>query len=461
MATSRTHGTSSSSQATRKALAQKLGEIAESAPVTLIHKALGIDDELYLVGGIVRDLASGLEQSDLDLATGLEAGTIISRLKANSIRVVETGLQHGTVTAVIDAKGYEISSFRRLASGAIADSIETDLLGRDFTINALAFAVSSKTLLDPFGGLNDLDNSLLRAVENPMHRFAEDPHRIMRMVRFGPAQGRTIHEDTLAAAKSVRPRLAEVAVERTRVELEKILVSSHAADGFRCLKELNLLEHTVPELLTCVGFEQNEFHIHDVFEHILWVMERCPHDLKLRLTALFHDIGKPQSLSVGDDGRRHFFKHESFGAEICKERMAQLKFSHHLTEQVTLLVQHHMRPVDCGPVGIRRLLRDLGEEFESWRKFKYADATPTIADDVVRERLADFDHRVEVERERLAKMGGSNLAIDGNDLIALGMRPGIQLGAVLKALNEDIIVDPELNTREVLLARAKLKIDAL
>jgi len=405
------------------------------------------------VGGTVRDIFLGKSGVDIDLASAHSAQDTLQRLVRSGVRVVETGLKHGTITAVVEKNNIEITSFRNQSSNS--PSIEQDLGGRDFTINALAFSLATLELIDPFDGVKDLDQALLRTVGDPVLRLKEDPLRIMRLVRFGPSQARSVDQAALTAVASMKAALAEVSVERIRTELEKILLSSHAGAGVRALMELELLDYTIPELKAALGFEQNEFHIHDVFEHTLWVIDRCPLDLTLRLSALFHDLGKPATLSVDDQGRRHFYKHEQVSTQIAKQRMKTLKFSNKQIDDVACIVDLHMRPVNCGPAGARRLLRELGDNFEAWMDFKRADAPPKVSDSEVSAQMADFERLVQSEKERLAKLGGSNLAIGGDDLIRLGVKPGVQMGKILRALNELIIETPELNNKEDLIKHAR------
>ena len=461
MATSRNPGKPSSPCVIdRTSALNALKKISSAAPIREIQRALGSQAGLHLVGGTVRDALIGTTSQDIDLAAALSAPEIAERLTAARIRVVETGLKHGTVMAVFPEYNAEVTTFRAGRGGKPQLTIEDDLAGRDFTINALAYDLAQGKLIDPWQGAADLEQNYLRAVGRAADRLNEDPLRLMRIFRFGPAWGRTIDPELMQAAKELAPRIQEISPERVRVELEKILVSARPAETLRLMLQAGILQHILPELMPGVGFEQNEFHIHDVFEHILWVLERCRPDLTLRLTALFHDAGKPASFSVGDDGRRHFFKHELISAEMSQTRMEALKFSNDQVRDVATLVRYHMRPVSCGPAGARRLIRDLGPLFGLWREFKYADAPPVIDDAAVHAELAKFDAMIAEEQARLAKTGGFKLAINGDDLIALGVQPGVFLGSVLKSLEELVMDDPAKNTREDLLRAAGALIDA-
>ncbi|RIL10836.1 MAG: tRNA nucleotidyltransferase, partial [Proteobacteria bacterium] len=293
------------------------------------------------------------------------------------------------------------------------------------------------------------------AVGDPAARFEEDPLRILRMVRFGPASGRDVEEDTLRAARSLAGKLKSVSAERVQLELRKIVSSPHAAQALRFMANHSLLPNTLPELLPCIGFEQNRYHTQDVFEHTLSVLENCAREGLLRWVALFHDVRKPESLSVGEDGERHFYEHEFISERECKRALKRLRFSNEDQEAVALLVRTHMRPLECGPPGVRRLMRDLGELFETWRAFKIADASPTMPKSEFDERLGRFDELVAKERERLERENAPGLAIGGDDLINLGLKPGPIMGKILKALEEAVLDEPALNERPILIERAK------
>jgi putative nucleotidyltransferase with HDIG domain len=409
----------------------------------------------------VRDAFVGGGKTDLDVATPLDATQVKSLCEAAGLRVVATGIQHGTVLVVVDGVHIETTTFREPSgrdSHTTARTIERDLSGRDFTINAIAFDLRTRTVIDPFDGVSDLSASMLRAVGDARERFDEDPLRILRMIRFGAADERTTDTATLDAARELLPRLAKISVERIRSELDKILLSKNPAAGFRLMAQIGALPYTVPELIPALGFEQNRFHIHDVFEHTMWVLERTPADLVLRWAAIFHDVGKPHTLSIDEDGDRHFYQHEVVSERQARERMHHLRFSNEMTDAIALIVRQHMRPLECGAPGVRRIMRDLGGELERWRRFKAADTSPTMPESQFTEVSGQFDRLLEAERTRLAGPAFGKLAVSGSDIIALGVAPGPKVGQVLKALEEMVLDDPSKNERESLLTAAKARL---
>ena len=458
MEKSQAPGTSSSNhQRSRNDAEAQLRLLVQQGPLQNLITALS-PAELYLVGGSVRDAFITTADTDLDLATALTALEVKQRCDSHGIRIIETGIQHGTVLAVIDEVHIEVTTFRVPTSRDVhqtARDISTDLSGRDFTINALAFDVKEQKIIDPHNGLVDLERSILRAVGSAEERFVEDPLRILRMIRFGDAQGRTIEASTLSAAHKHVALLEKVSCERIKGELDKIFLSPFPHRGLRKIHEIGALPYTIPELLPSVGFEQNKFHIHDVFEHTLWVLERTPHDGILRWSAIFHDIGKPHTLSVDPDGSRHFYSHETVSEELSKKRMKDLRFSTDDSRSIASIVRHHMRPLDCGAPGVRRIIRDLGKDLSRWRQFKSADSPPTVSDQDFTTIANRFDEMLDTELKKMAGPSYGKLAVTGQDLMSLGIKPGPQMGKLLKELEELVIEDPSVNSTERLLDEAK------
>jgi len=433
---------------------RRLASLTSDERVRMLREVFPPQAELYIVGGAVRDALLGAPSEDLDFATDLGAEEVMMYLSARGIRTVPTGMRHGTVTAVLPSggAGLEITSYRGAAPGGLAE----DLCLRDFTINALALHIESGELIDPVGGLNDLASRVVRAPGSAAARFQEDPLRMLRMVRFGCGEGFTVAPETKRAASALSAEISKVSVERVRDEFSRILLSPRPDFGLCLMHELGLLGQIAPEIAACCGFEQNRFHHLDLFAHTAAVVAEIKPDLILRLAALLHDVGKPATLSVGDDGERHFYCHEVAGMEIARKMLTRLRYPHGVIDAALVLVRTHMRPLDCGPSGMRRLLRDTGEQFERWRELKRADSLCLLSDrDQIQLQLEQFDAAVERLRQGpdLSPLG--SLAINGDDLIGLGLKPGPLFGRILRALHEAVLDQPELNQREELLRRAQ------
>ncbi|MGI6524489.1 MAG: HD domain-containing protein [Bdellovibrionota bacterium] len=440
-------------------LEKYLSELTTREPIATLYTALGEDAALHIVGGTIREVACGERDGDIDLATRLTPDEVGERLKSCGVRVIETGLLHGTVTALVGTESVEITTFRkRVARGVLgfSEDIAEDLSARDFTINALAFNIATRRVLDPYDGLSDLRSKILRGVGDAEERFKEDPLRLLRMVRFGAAAGRSVAEETVEAAKRSRALISSVSVERVREEFSKILVSEYARAAFHLLYETGLLEVVLPEIMPAIGFEQNEFHIHDVFEHTLDVIERSPRDLILRLAALFHDIGKTQTLSIDDGGRRHFYCHEAKSVEICNTVMRRLRYSNEDIRRVSLLVAQHMRSFTCGAAGVRRIMRDLGSELDNWLLFKEADISPAMGQEEFLSQKHAFLEILEEEKKRLEEPAYGKLAVSGDDILAMGVKAGPEVGKILNYLKELVLDDPERNEKSKLIKLAQV-----
>lgn len=407
---------------------------------------------IYLVGGALRDTLLKRPVEDLDYACPLSATEVEIRCSRAGLRVYRTGLRHETLTIipVETLPSVEVTSFR----GRKKTDLNQDLELRDFTINALALDCLSGTLHDPHAGVQDIEKRILRAVVSAEARYREDPLRMLRLVRLANELDFTIAEETLEAAIQLSGLLEQVSVERIRDELSLILCSQAPDKGFLLLQKLHILKVILPEVERFVDFEQNEFHSLDLFSHTLQAVKKTSDDLTTRLATLFHDVGKPDTLSVDEQGRRHFYKHEVLGAEQTKAILKRLKYPQKLTEDVTQLVRLHMRPISAGDSGLRRLLRDTGELYPKWRDLKEADASSCKLDkQLLKKELAIFDERIKALLE--SKSSFIELELRGQDLIELGLSPGPRFGKILKSLEAAILENPDLNNRKTILEKVR------
>ncbi len=436
---------------------QRLKLIRQQPAIAAIEAALPEQTELYLVGGTLRDIILDRTIYDFDLASSMEALPLCEHLEQRGIRTIPTGLKHNTVTALPRRtdRPVEITTFRgkrEQTEAQPAQGITEDLWLRDFTINALAYNLITEELIDPVQGLLDIQHKIVRAVGSPAERFKEDPLRLLRMVRFASWEGFSLDQESRKEALLKAPLLARISVERIREEFNRILLSERPKHGLFLLLELKLLEQFMPEVAAFDGFEQNRFHHLDLFSHCASVVEKTPPDLVLRLAALLHDIGKPSTLSTDEQGERHFFCHETVGLELARAILERLRYSRNIISDVEVLIRTHMRPLTAGPSGLRRLLRDTDHLFEKWRQLKKADSLSVPMDPQVVEReFADFDKAIAEVHLGPDVSPFKNLAVNGNDLIALGLKPGPSFGTILRTLHEKVLDKPELNSKEVLL----------
>ncbi len=413
----------------------------------------------YAVGGCVRDSLLGLTPQDYDLCTS----ALPEQIKAvfGDFPLVLAGEKHGTVTVVTEEGLLEITTFR--LEGGYTDSrhpgwvrfvsdIDADLSRRDFTVNAMAFS-PTRGFRDPFGGQADLKNRVLRAVGDPTKRFEEDALRILRGVRFSARYGLVPEEETLEAMIRLAPRLDSLARERVFDELCKLLLLAAAPELIRFGP---ILAQAIPELGPALGFGQHSpHHAYDVFGHTARVVEAVPAKLPLRWAALLHDIGKPGSFYLDEDGRGHFPGHASLGADMADGILRRLKAPTALRQRVVELIRQHMTPLEPDKRILRRRLGKYGEEgVREMLALQRAD----FESKGVGEKTELFD-TVEALLEALLAENPcltlKDLAVSGRDLLAIGFSPGPEVGRCLNRLLALVQEEQLSNTKEALLRRAE------
>ena len=415
----------------------------------------------YAVGGCVRDALLGLEPHDYDLCTAASPEEI-QAIFANE-RLVLAGLKHGTVGIVTPEGVVETTTFR--TEGGYADSrhpdwvafvdtVEKDLARRDFTVNAMAWS-PTRGLADPFGGRSDLEAKVLRAVGDPETRFREDALRILRGVRFAVRFGLTVEQSTEEAMFRLAPLMENLARERVFEELCKLLPLVTAEDLVRFVPVLTAV---IPELAPMVGFDQHSpHHAYDIYTHTAHVVENTPPELALRWAALLHDTGKVPTFTRDETGRGHFYGHAQESAAIADAVLRRLKAPTDLREQVVNLVKLHMTKIEPEKKTVRRWLGRLGPDgVEALLHFQKADmVSKGVSKD---SELAQFLRLRDLVSEILAEdacLSLRDLAVDGNDLMALGYK-GKAIGDCLSRLLDAVLDERLPNEREALLEEAEV-----
>ena len=418
----------------------------------------------YLVGGALRDYFIGRQVSDYDVATDARPEEVVKLFR----RVIPTGIKHGTVTVLWKGLEIEVTTFRTesdYADGRHPDkveyavTIEEDLSRRDFTINAMAYELESKALVDPYGGRADLGARKLRAVGDPAARFFEDGLRPLRAVRFASQLDFEIEAATLAAIAPTIERFRLVSAERVRDELQKVLLSDGGdfhgpSRGLRLLEETGLLAEILPELSLCRGVEQRGMHVFDVLDHLYAATDAAPPVLALRLAALLHDVGKPQAKVelAGEDPT--FYRHEEYSAKMAEAILKRLRFPNALSDEVVHLIRCHMFSYDdsWGDGAVRRFIARVGpEHLDALFELRIADGTGIIGRPVDPRSLDPLRSRIEAVLAAKEAFGLGQLAVKGNDLAAIGIPSGRTMGGILKELLEAVLDDPSLNEKERLL----------
>ena len=414
--------------------------------------------EAYAVGGCVRDHLLGLTPHDYDLCTNALPHQTQSVFAGQNL--VLAGLKHGTVGVVTEGGVVEITTYR--TEGGYQDSrhpdwvkfvpdIREDLARRDFTVNAMAYS-PTRGFADPFGGQQDLQDGILRAVGHAETRMTEDALRILRGVRFAVRFHLTPEAETEKAMVTLSHLLDKLARERVFGELCKLVLLVSAED---LLHYAPILAAAIPELAPMIGFDQHSpHHAFDVFTHTAYVCGNTPKELPLRWAALLHDAGKPTCFTRDATGRGHFYGHAQAGAEIADSILRRLKAPTALRERVVFLIGHHMTPLLPGRKLLRRRLSQFGEE-AVWQLL--ALQRGDFGSKGVMGEAADFDE-IEVLLRQLqaenACLKVKDLAVSGKDLMALGISAGPMLGKCLNHLLE-LVLDEQLpNEKEPLLTEA-------
>lgn len=444
----------------------------------------------YLVGGAVRDMLMKVPAHDWDVATNATPQDVIKLFKF----VVPTGIEHGTVTVHYKGNEIEVTTFRTedgYSDGRHPDSInyaatiEEDLARRDFTMNAIAASLEDGIITDPYGGQDDIKNKLIRTVGAAHERFMEDGLRPVRALRFASKLGFSIEKNTYSEIfkKEIQAKAASISIERFRDEFEKIMSSPKPSVGLKLLEESGLLDIFIPEFKICRGCIQSDyraFHKFDVLDHLFYACDGAPADkLNVRLAALFHDIGKPAAKKILHetvlDGEKNdgsikeietitFYNHEAFGEKITQKLMTRLKFSNDMISNVCHLVKEHMFHYESNwsEAAVRRfIIRVKPECMEDLYDLRLADMYGMYNEKVdVRysesvKLLLELKARVEKELSKKTALSLKSLAVNGRDLMQLGIPAGKELGRILNELLECVIEDPAMNNKEMLIETAK------
>ena len=422
--------------------------------------------EAYAVGGCVRDSILARHPEDWDITTSARP----EEIKKIFRRTVDTGIEHGTVTVLLGKDSYEVTTYR--VDGVYEDGrhpkevhftnrLEEDLKRRDFTINAMAYNDEVR-LVDVFGGMQDLNRHLIRCVGDPRERFSEDALRILRAVRFSAQLDFPIEPETAEAVREMAQNLKNISAERIQAELVKLLVSPNP-ERIRDAYELGITKVILPEWDAMEGVAQNTpHHEYDVAEHTVRALKNVKGDKILRLTMLFHDMGKAQARTTDEDGRDHFKGHALISEKIAGKVMRRLKFDNDTIRKVTRLVCYHDYRMEATPKNVRRAMNRIGVElFPYYLAVRLADVkaqSPYRR----REKLENIVAVRELYRKALLEdqcVTLRQLAVTGRDLMALGMKPGRELGSMLSELLEYVIDDPKRNRKEILCGYVKEKMD--
>jgi tRNA nucleotidyltransferase (CCA-adding enzyme) len=422
--------------------------------------------EAFAVGGCVRDTILNRRPQDWDITTS----ALPHQVKELFNRTIDTGIQHGTVTVMLSRVGYEVTTYRidgEYNDSRHPDTVEftsdliEDLKRRDFTINAMAYN-PRMGLVDAFDGIGDIEKKIIRCVGNAQERFNEDALRILRAVRFSAQLGFDIEENTKNAIKKLAPTLKNISAERIHVELEKLIMSPHPgklSDAYY----LGITKVILPEFDRIMECPQNTpYHMYNVGEHTIKVMENTPATKEMRWAALLHDIGKPDALSYDKNQpeRMHFYGHDRISAEMVAPILRRLKLDNKTIKLVTRLVEHHDdRPGNSKkPVDVRRSVHIIGKDiYQMYLQLAYADFQGKS--DYGKNKGYDgylyTKEQFKYIMDNNICTSKSEMAISGRDLIEAGCPRGEIIGDILNKLLDMVIENPDLNKKEKLSDIAK------
>ena len=429
----------------------------------LIHTLQNNGYQSYVVGGCVRDSILGREPHDWDICTSATPQEMMRVFQGR--RIIETGLQHGTITIIVDDEPFEVTTYRidgnysdnrRPDNVTFTDNIIEDLRRRDFTINAMAYN-DVDGLIDPFNGLQDLQDKVIRCVGSAKERFEEDALRILRAIRFAAQLGFKIEADTDHEINNQYRSLENISVERINSEFCKIAMSNRFS--FYLLFYHNIFSLFIPEFNNLLGFEQhNPYHSYDVFMHTVNALTNCEiYDLTTILSTFFHDFGKPHCYQDDENGIRHFKGHGKVSAELTDSIMKRLRFDNETRKNVVELVYYHDATFEVGKKYVKRWLNKIGEEqFRRLLKIRRADIKgQKLLYDIRRIEKVDAIEEIlnkVIQEEECFSM--KDLAVNGKDLMEIGYKPGKKLGNTLKVLLQMVIDGDTSNEKEVLLSIA-------
>ncbi len=452
---------------------QKMNEVFESAGF-----------EAWLVGGAVRDIIRGKMVSDFDIATNAKAEEVSRLFKY----VIETGIEHGTVTVLFMGESIEVTTFRTESdysdgrhpdNVAFALNIDEDLSRRDFTINAIAANLRDGKIFDPYNGQEDIKKGIIKTVGNAIDRFSEDGLRPIRAIRFASQLHYRIEENTFEAINQTLQITKTISIERFRDEFSKMLCTQKPSIALHLLERSGILAIFLPELQDARGVIQADnrgFHQFDVLDHSIYACDFAIYseekDITIRLAALLHDIGKVKTKKIVDD-KITFFNHEKESALMAEEILSRLRFSKITCKYVSHLILHHMFHYESNwsNAAIRRFIvrvtaqDGLGKTIEDVIRdlfdLRIADVSGMTNSPALLQKgpwsknLIEFDDRLTEALREPNVLSLKDLAVNGQDLILIGIPKGKQIGYVLSELLQVTLDDPTMNKKESLLLIAK------
>ena len=417
--------------------------------------------QIYLVGGAVRDGILDIETKDFDFTTNASSEDSIKMLNKNKYKTTEIGRAFGTIETTVEDYSIHITTYRedkynkdsRKPEIKTSGELETDLSRRDFTVNAIAYDINNNEIIDPYGGLKDLSEGLIRTPDTADISFSDDPLRMLRACRFVSTHGFTPNNELFKAISKNVERIEIVSTERIRDEFTKLLTGKDPSLGLKAFVESGLSELIMPELNELKIEVDPKHHHKDVYEHTMVVLDRVSPTLVSRMSALLHDIGKPKTKGI-ENGKVHFRHHEVVGAKMSKKILKRLKYDNETIKKVSLLVENHLRPhtfkMGWTDSAVRRYIIDAGGLLEELNDLVRADITTKnkAKYEEINKYLDEMEERIKevAEKEELSKL---RPPLSGDEIMEIfDLEPGPSVGIIMKALYEQRINDGEVSKEE-------------
>ena len=417
--------------------------------------------QIYLVGGAVRDGILDIETKDFDFTTNASSEDSIKILNKNKYKTTEIGRAFGTIETTVEDYSIHITTYRedkynkdsRKPEIKTSGELETDLSRRDFTVNAIAYDINNNEIIDPYGGLKDLSEGLIRTPDTADISFSDDPLRMLRACRFVSTHGFTPNNELFKAISKNAERIEIVSTERIRDEFTKLLTGKDPSLGLKAFVESGLSELIMPELNELKIEVDPKHHHKDVYEHTMVVLDRVSPTLVSRMSALLHDIGKPKTKGI-ENGKVHFRHHEVVGAKMSKKILKRLKYDNETIKKVSLLVENHLRPhtfkMGWTDSAVRRYIIDAGGLLEELNDLVRADITTKnkAKYEEINKYLDEMEERIKevAEKEELSKL---RPPLSGDEIMEIfDLEPGPSVGIIMKALYEQRINDGEVSKEE-------------
>ncbi|MEQ8174281.1 MAG: CCA tRNA nucleotidyltransferase [Syntrophomonadaceae bacterium] len=423
----------------------------------ILDKLYQKDYQAYVYGACIRDLLLGKEPINWDITTDALPPDIVTLFDGEGFNSIPDNHDYCSVLVVYGGQGYKVGTFQTGKDRRFTNDIKEALLHNDFTMNAVAYN-DRDGVIDPYNGIEDIHRKLLRCPGNAVERIKEDSTRILRAIRFEAQLGFEMDEALLDAIAALKDTVPVNNSERVCNELTQIFLSYKPSVSIRRMLRLGLLERLIPELMPTIGFDtKSSYHDLDVFEHSLVVMDYTKPSLSLRLAALFHDIAKPNCLTVDEQGEGHCYGHAQSGAEMARNIMVRLGFDRKTIEAVTTMINEHMNNYEStSDLSIKRLARRVGvDNIDNLFELQMADIKGSDRSGKDPNRIRAVRNKCWEVISRREPLSTRDLEIDGYDLMGLGYPQGKEIGAALEYLLDFVVDNPSLNKKDILIGMLK------